>query len=289
LPKDTTKHPEPFAKRVGELGCIVGHLLALRRAYLAGDAMAIIAEDDTTWEPLMSFIDANVLLSRKERNSTATLPRETLDFLKRAVKCASSPAEQRASGRSWPSSSHQEGAAISCAEAAARGWANQPVVVQLSTLNQDGVYQKHVQELHSLGTDCTDERKSCRFLLHARQWEHWGTQGLLWNRAAIEYFAHLFWGVDTDPTLSTLSIPALLPPLQLESPAADVLFYNLPHPFGKTSMLSFPATIHVPKLATQSALWAGVHHHVSHTESVWERSWDAANAYTRYVANCNAD
>ena len=32
----------------GELGCVLSHLIAIRRAYLEGDEMAMIVEDDIT-------------------------------------------------------------------------------------------------------------------------------------------------------------------------------------------------------------------------------------------------
>mmetsp|Transcript_23455 Transcript_23455/g.57885 ORF Transcript_23455/g.57885 Transcript_23455/m.57885 type:complete len:381 (+) Transcript_23455:575-1717(+) len=259
---------------LGALGCSISHLFALRRAYLAGDDYVLVSEDDVSWGPLVAVVEANTILVRKTLDATATLESEALAYVEAVSVCAAS----RAGGqkRDWEAATQEEKVVLRRAEVGIG--MNQPVVVQMASLNY-GSYLNWETFLNRQGQDCVSSRNGCDFLLRDRVYEDWGTQGLLWNRAAVEYIIHVFW----NPNVSELTFPDFLPP-EAHHPFADTLFYNLPHPFGKTFQLMVPVVHLVPHLTRYSTIDEG-------PGSV-PASFFAVNAtvqaYTKYMtSNCD--
>jgi hypothetical protein len=266
-------------RALGALGCSVSHLLALRRAYLSGDDYALVSEDDVSWDPFIAVVSANTELVRKTVDPAWEAPMEAHAYVQALSTCAVSKAG--AAKQPWPPGSVDQDR-IKRAEA--HIGTQKPVVLQMATIG--GImYRNWRRYLDRRGGDCVGNRNGCEFILQSRRYHDWGTQAVMWNRAAIEYMVHLFW----DPhnfsrAESALWFPNTLPP-QSKHPFADTLFYNLPHPFGSSFLVSLPLVQNVPHLSKYSAIdegpWSAGYSHAGHANESWR-------GFVAYVAsNCN--
>eukprot|EP00281_Chroomonas_sp_CCMP1168_P030649 CAMPEP_0206245340 /NCGR_PEP_ID=MMETSP0047_2-20121206/18643_1 /ASSEMBLY_ACC=CAM_ASM_000192 /TAXON_ID=195065 /ORGANISM="Chroomonas mesostigmatica_cf, Strain CCMP1168" /LENGTH=453 /DNA_ID=CAMNT_0053670629 /DNA_START=9 /DNA_END=1370 /DNA_ORIENTATION=- len=238
-------------RALGALGCSISHLLALRRAFLAGDWLTLVSEDDVTWDPFTTLVKAKTELVQGQVDPAATAASEALAYIQAVVKCAATQAGARK--QPWRNTSARENVKMTKAESVL-GMVK-PVVVQMATSNQSA-YKTFKAPLNR-NEDCVKNRNGCH-IVQRRHYNFWGTQGLLWNQAAVQYMVHLFWEPHSfSQGVSKLSFPRSLPSSGVKEPYADHLFYNLAHPFGDTFFTTVPACLLQPRLSFTSTISQG--------------------------------
>eukprot|EP00961_Rhodomonas_salina_P023097 310020-Rhodomonas_salina.1 len=257
----------------GAMGCMISHLVALRQAYLAGHELVVITEDDITWEPFEKIVAAHThaLLAEGSSRSSSNAS-ETRAFFEAVASCAAK-----------------------AGEGGAEGGGDRPVVVQLMSLRDKSYYRydawkgrdklRNRENRHGKGNKhCVDTRFNCPSLLERRKFKDYGTQAVLWNRAAVEYAVNLYWkpGPDRKP-LSAIVFPEH-PTRAIKTGITDVDFYSFPAPFGETFRLAVPVAHVFAKMHHSSSVAVG-QHRGGDRKALQARA--AVQAYTHHILrNC---